>query len=174
MIETSPCPAGQLQIQAANLNDQNDARDYRAQLDAYARDPKGAGVPLANEILDRTLHDLRSLPQARLFLARQGETAVGFATCFTGYSTFRARALWNVHDIAVLPACRGRGIGRALIGFIAQAAKAEGCCKLTLEVREDNPVAERLYRGQGFHAAQIDGQQVQYLFLEKTLTESAG
>jgi len=161
-----------LVIRRANLLDPVDAAAYRGQLAAYAADAKGAGAALPEQILRRTVEDLAYLPHAHAFLAFEDDEAMGFATCFGGYSTFRARPLWNIHDIAVLPQYRGKGIGRALLRHIAQAAQAAGCCKLTLEVREDNPVAEGLYRGEGFQAASVGDRQVQYRFLEMPLQDT--
>ena len=54
-----------------------------------------------------------------------------------------------MHDLAVSPEFRGKGIGRGLLGAVEKKAKAENCCKITLEVREDNR-AKRLYERQGF------------------------
>lgn len=161
--------AGDLTVRLADLNDPGDAAAYRKQLDAYARDPMGSGTRLPVERLERAVCDLAKLPQARPFLAMLNADCVGFATCFSAYSTFRARPLWNIHDIAVSAEHRGQGIGRELLRQIAGAARAEGCCKLTLEVREDNPAAAALYRDVGFHAARLAEREVQYLFLEKSL-----
>ena len=158
-----------LVIQAADLHNPVDAGEYLTQLAAYASDPMGGAVQLPAHRLDRVIEDLRQMPHARLFLARNADTAIGFASCFSAYSTFRARPLWNIHDIAVLHQHRGRGVGKAMIEHIAETALREGCCKLTLEVREDNPVAEALYRKLGFTAAQVENAQIQYLFLEKAL-----
>jgi len=158
-----------LVIQPANLHNPIDAAEYRAQLAAYASDPMGGAMQIPAHRLDRVIEDLREMPHARLFLARDAKVAIGFATCFSGYSTFRARPLWNIHDIAVLRGQRGRGVGKAMLKHIAGAASDEGCCKLTLEVREDNPLAAALYRKLGFTAAQVHDRQVQYLFMEKTL-----
>ena len=158
-----------LVIQTADLQNPDDAAEYRTQLAAYASDPMGGAVQLPTHRLERVIEDLRQMPHARLFLAREAGTTIGFATCFSAYSTFRARPLWNIHDIAVLREQRGRGVGKALIDHIAKAALHEGCCKLTLEVRDDNPIAEALYRKLGFTSAQVQDRQVQYLFLEKTL-----
>ena len=157
-------------VRRANLFDPIDAAAYQEQLAAYASDRMGGGSPLPREILQRTCNDLAHLPHAHAFLAFADDLAIGFATCFVGYSTFRAQPLWNVHDIAVLPTHRGRGIGRALLQQIAQQAATAGCCKLTLEVREDNPVARHLYRSMGFQTARVGDEQVQYLFLEKSLS----
>lgn len=173
MTQDAIRPSG-LSVRLANLRDPADAQAYRQQLDAYANDPMGAAERLPAECLQRAVRDLAGLPHARVFLATQATQCVGFATCFSAYSTFRAQPLWNIHDIAVNAEHRGMGIGRALLGHIAVAARAEGCCKLTLEVREDNPVAESLYRAVGFRAAQLDHREVQYLFLEKPLETAGG
>lgn len=51
--------------------------------------------------------------------------------------------------IAVHPAARRGGIGRALLEQLMTAAAARGATRLFLEMREGNP-AERLYREIGF------------------------
>jgi len=96
--------------------------------------------------------------------------AAVLAVCFTGFSTFRARALYNIHDLAVLPAWRGRGVGRRLLRAVEAQARERGYCKITLEVRADNPAAG-LYRQLGYGAASSGGEPAQYLFLEKRLGE---
>src|SRR5688572_14329373 len=78
------------------------------------------------------------------------EEPVGVAVCFFGFSTFNARPLLNIHDLAVLPQYRGLGAGRALLQAAEEHARREGCCKLTLEVQEDNTRARALYRRFGF------------------------
>jgi ribosomal protein S18 acetylase RimI-like enzyme len=163
-------PSSAITVRRASLLRHGDACHYRRLLDAYARDPMGQDAPLPGTVLDRVIADLSQHPAARIFLAEQEGKACGFATCFLGYSTFRGRPLLNIHDIAVLPQWRGRGIARAILGAVADLARAEGCCKITLEVRDDNPAAEALYRSEGFGSAVTDdGQQVQYLFMEKPL-----
>jgi ribosomal protein S18 acetylase RimI-like enzyme len=160
--------AGSVQIRRADLHDLQDAVHFRHLLDSYARDPLGLGAALAPHLLEKTCADLAACAGARIYLAGLTREPCGFATCFLGYSTFRARPLLNIHDLAVLPARRRLGVGRALLEAIADDARRLGCCKLTLEVREDNP-AVRLYRGAGFQAASTPIGPVQYLFLEKPL-----
>ena len=93
---------------------------------------------------------LRQTPGSRVWLAFDGSTAVGVCVGFVGYSTFQALPLLNIHDLAVLPGQRGRGIGRALLATAEAQARTEGCCKLTLEVQDDNIPARRLYESFGF------------------------
>lgn len=159
----------EIRVRRADLAKATDGECYRNLLDAYARDPLGQGKALSPRVLGKVLEDLQQHPAAWIFLASSGKMAVGFATCFLCYSTFRAAPVLNIHDIAVLPGYRGHGIARVLLDTIDANARREGCCKLTLEVREDNPAARRLYGAAGFGPAQIGTRQIQYLFLEKPL-----
>jgi ribosomal protein S18 acetylase RimI-like enzyme len=141
-----------------------------ALLDAYARDPMGGGAPLPADVRARLggdLHERTARGAAVVLLARRGGEAVGVAVCFPGYSTFRARPLLNLHDLAVLPAARGRGVGEALLAGVAGRARALGCCKVTLEVREDNAPARRLYARAGFVDSAPAGAATRTLFLER-------
>jgi ribosomal protein S18 acetylase RimI-like enzyme len=67
----------------------------------------------------------------------------------TVFSTFKAQKVINIHDLAVNPQFRGNGIGEALLAEVERKAKKENCCKVTLEVREDNR-ARNLYERAGF------------------------
>ena len=51
--------------------------------------------------------------------------------------------------IAVLPECRGRGLGHKLIDSFAETALSQGAEQIFLEMRANNP-AESLYRACGF------------------------
>jgi ribosomal protein S18 acetylase RimI-like enzyme len=104
-----------------------------------------------------------------VLLAWHSATPVGIAVCFVGFSTFLARPLLNIHDLAVIPAYRRHGVGRLLLERVAAKGKALGCCKLTLEVRADNHAAQRLYEEVGFDHAASYGGAVHVLFLEKRL-----
>lgn len=119
-------------------------------IDAYARDPMGDGKPLPPEVRRELVPGLREHPTTIILLAYRGDEPIGIAVCFLGFSTFAARALLNVHDLAVLPACRGQGVGRRLLGGVERKARALGCCKLTLEVQENNPRARHVYASVGF------------------------
>ncbi len=152
-----------LRVRRVAFGEPRDVAAYLDLLDAYARDPMGAGHPLPEAVRTRLATDLAGLPGAHCLLAERGPEAVGFATCFVGYSTFQARPLLNIHDIAVVPQWRGRSVGKALLEAIAELARELGCCRITLEVREDNPPARAVYERAGFSAAQCS------LFMEKRL-----
>lgn len=138
------------EVRAANLQDARDAEAVVMLLDAYARDPRGGGEPLPAQVQERLVPGLCAHPTARAWLAFDAGQPVGVCVGFGGFSTFRALPLLNIHDLAVLPAARGRGIGRALLAAAEAHARATGCCKLTLEVQEDNAPARALYARFGF------------------------
>src|SRR5262245_44277359 len=119
-------------------------------VNAYAMDPMGNGAPLSHEVLKALVPQLLEHPTSLIFLAFEQAKPVGIAVCFLGFSTFAARPLVNVHDLAVVPEYRGRGIGRRLLAAVERKATELGCCKLTLEVGQDNHLAKGLYRSVGF------------------------
>ena len=136
----------------------------------YASEPMGGGEGLSESVRGRLIPELRSVTTGLHFLAWDGTTAAGVAICFQGFSTFRARPLINIHDLAVRPEYRGQGIGRQLIEAVADAAHARGCCKLTLEVRDDNHIARGLYERCGFGGPAPATPQL--LFMTKWLDKS--
>ncbi|MFW6348454.1 MAG: GNAT family N-acetyltransferase, partial [Cyclonatronaceae bacterium] len=118
-------------------------------LDAYSRDPMGQGKPLDKYVRENLIPELDAFPTAVSILAYADGQPAGLANCFMSLSSFKAAPLLNVHDLAVMPGYRGNGIGRQLLEVVEEKAKQMGCCKITLEVRDDNR-AQSLYRRAGF------------------------
>ncbi|TFB48486.1 ribosomal protein S18-alanine N-acetyltransferase [Cryobacterium tagatosivorans] len=56
----------------------------------------------------------------------------------------------DIQTIAVAPAARGRGLGRTLMQALIGEARKRGAREVFLEVRADNPSAQRLYERLGF------------------------
>ena len=81
---------------------------------------------------------------ARYLVAEEDGRIVGFA------------GAWMILDeshmtnIAVLPECRGRGMGRRLMTELMQYASNLGVSYMTLEVRAGNEKAQALYKSLGF------------------------
>jgi len=161
-----------IKIVEANLNLLEHQQVVVELIDAYARDPMGNGRPLSDEVRRALIPGLRQHPTTVIFLAYEGEKAIGIAVCFLGFSTFAARLLINIHDLAVLPTHRGQGIGRLLLDEIGRKARDLGCCKLTLEVLENNHTAKRLYESAGFAQAAYQQAAGGALFYSKTLMEN--
>jgi GNAT superfamily N-acetyltransferase len=136
---------------------------------AYAEDVMGNGKPLPPDVLERLDPGLRAHPTTLVFLAYLEGAPVGIATCFLGFSTFAARPLVNVHDLAVVPERRGIGIGRALLHAVDAGARARGCAKVTLEVLANNLNARKLYESEGFAQAAYSPTGGGALFYSKSL-----
>lgn len=128
--------------------------EYAAALGSSLAEP-------AEIVVRRLVDDGRAL----VWLAWDSDRPCGLAVCFRLFSTFTARPTLNIHDLAVAGSHRGRGVGTQLIAVIVQAATTLGCSKVTLEVRSDNPAAERLYRRLGF----VDPDGVPTRFLARSL-----
>ena len=157
-----------LHVREADLANPLDSSGVVAVLDSYAADPIGGGQPLSSAVRSRLVPALRAHPTTFAVLAFADAEPVGVAICFFGLSTFQARPLLNIHDLAVLPQYRGKGVGRALLRAVEEHAKRKGCCKLTLEVRDDNTRALGLYRSFGFGDF-IVGEPTPTRFLGKLL-----
>jgi ribosomal protein S18 acetylase RimI-like enzyme len=142
-------------------------------LDAYALDPMGGGEGLTQDVKDRLCNELAQRPQVFSFIAWNGSgpqsQAVGLINCMEGYSTFKAKPLMNIHDIAVLPTHRGAGVGQALLAAAEQLARQRGCCKLTLEVLTGNHRALSSYLRFGFAPYALDPAAGQASFMQKWL-----
>jgi ribosomal protein S18 acetylase RimI-like enzyme len=114
--------------------------------------------------------ELAARSYAFSILAFDGDRApVGLVNCLEGFSTFKCRPLVNVHDVAVLPAYRGRGIAKAMLAEAEHQARRRGAVKMTLEVLSGNTVALALYRRIGYGAYQLDPALGTAQFMQKWL-----
>jgi ribosomal protein S18 acetylase RimI-like enzyme len=59
----------------------------------------------------------------------------------------------GVFSMLTLPDWRRRGLGRAVLGALADAGRARGLTSVYLQVELDNEAARAFYRGAGFHEA---------------------
>lgn len=138
-------------------------------IDLYARDPMEGGQPLPKNVMRDLVPWLRKHPAHFVWLAYQGKEAIGFTICFLGFSTFNARPLLNIHDISVRSEFRGLGVGKMLMQAVEAKARKLKCCKLTLEVREDNEVARGLYRKLGFDRSVVGANRAAMEFWQKPI-----
>lgn len=100
-------------------------------------------------------HLFGARPWAEVLVADVAGTAAGFALFFPTYSTFLARpGLW-LEDLFVAPEHRRGGVGRALLGHLAEIAVERGCGRLEWAVLDWNRPAIDFYRQLG--ARLMDG-----------------
>lgn len=156
----------ELVIRSPEWDSESDRRAVVDLLDAYAVDLMGGGKPLTDSVKADLCPALAARPSIAVRLAFADGGPAGLCIANEGFSTFACRPLLNIHDIVVAPAFRGRGIARALLSEMRSVAAGRGCCKLTLEVLENNAVARRLYASCGFVSYELDPAAGKALFLE--------
>jgi GNAT superfamily N-acetyltransferase len=88
-------------------------------------------------------------PAAEVVLAFHDEVPAGFALWFRSYSTFLARPGIYLEDLFVLPAFRGRGLGRRLLVHLARIASERGYGRVEWAVLDWNTDAIRFYESLG-------------------------
>lgn len=114
-----------------------------AWLDGFAA---ANGVALHHRALHRTMVQAIAHPTAFAMLHAQGQS-VGF-----GLAVLERGAV-GLFDLAVAPAHRGCGRGRALVGALLHWAAQAGATSAYLQVRAQNTTALRLYESLGFKTA---------------------
>lgn len=139
----------ELTIIEADLSNKTHADAVLFVTNEYAKDPMGLGKPLPEKIRENLVDEIQKFPVWFSLLVFYDEKPAGIANCVYSFSTFNAAKVINIHDLAVLKEFRGKGIGEALLGAVEKKARETNCCKVTLEVREDNR-AKNLYERMGF------------------------
>jgi len=158
-----------VQVRKADLSDPIDGAAMLLLLDSYASDLMGGGTPLREDVRIRLPFDLHDRPGTLVLIAWCLDSPAGLAIAFEGYSTFEARPLLNLHDFVVAPPFRGQGVARRLLSAIETEARGLGCCKITLEVLENNFRARGIYDQAGFAGYELDPAAGKALFLQKKL-----
>jgi ribosomal protein S18 acetylase RimI-like enzyme len=88
--------------------------------------------------------------EATVFLARDGERALGFALCYSTFTSVAMKPLVILNDLYVSPEARGQGVATALIGACTAFARLKGAVILRLRTAHDNETARRVYERAGF------------------------
>ncbi len=117
--------------------------------------------------LAATLERLLAGGEVTLLLAGEGPD---------GVALMRLRpALWSagleayLQELYVVPALRGRGIGRALLGAAMEAARAAGADGIDLNTGETDTAARALYESAGFTNREGGPDGPAMLFYEREL-----
>ena len=119
-------------------------------INQYITDPMGGGTPLTYRKQLRLIDGLENHPASFVLFILVDQQIAGFATCFINFSTFKAKSFINIHDFFIDSEYRGNGLGKNLLNQIELIARERKYCKITLEVREDNQIAQNLYTELGF------------------------
>jgi GNAT superfamily N-acetyltransferase len=100
-----------------------------------------------------------------VFTAHIGEDLVGLATSVALPASLRLGCSWQLRDLYVVPGARRRGVARALVGAVRQAATAARAIRLSVQTEPGNIAALQLYRTSGF--AQVEDLQILALPLQR-------
>ena len=104
----------------------------------YMSDPMGDAHPLDEEEQDKLAKMMLAHNHAEMLLMSYQNRYVGLLTFFELISTFKVKPYLYIHDVIVHRDFRGLGLGKQLMLELIRVAEDRGCCKVTLEVREDN------------------------------------
>jgi len=88
-------------------------------------------------------------PKFRVVIAEWQQQPAGFAFFFHNYSTWRGKAGLYLEDLFVHPEFRGKGIGKALLRYLAGVALRENCYGLRWQVLDWNTPAIDFYKALG-------------------------
>jgi ribosomal protein S18 acetylase RimI-like enzyme len=137
-------------IHECDFSDAEDLKAVGTLMNAYIEDKFGGGKPLDKSQQLRLVDALNEHPKAIVLLAGINNIRCGMIVAFENFSTFSVKPMINIHDVIVLKKYRGKGVARNLMASVEEIAKERQCCRITLEVREDNVIARRLYKSIGF------------------------
>jgi GNAT superfamily N-acetyltransferase len=108
---------------------------------------------LANEVVatEELLreHLFGPRPAAEVVFGELAGQPVAFALYFRNFSTFLGRPGIYLEDLYVDPSLRGRGVGTAMLAYLAFLAQEEGCGRLEWWVLDWNEPARSFYRSIG-------------------------
>lgn len=94
------------------------------------------------------LSELRYESIAHIYIVRTADGRVaGFCSFWLVFDEV------HINNLAVRPECRGHGLASALLAHILQEGQRLGARRATLEVRQSNAAAIRLYERLGFEVA---------------------
>ena len=88
-------------------------------------------------------------PYAEVLIGEIDGTAQVFALFFHNFSTFEGRPGIYLEDLFVRPDARGSGLGKALLGKLAELAVERDCARLEWSVLDWNTPAIDFYKALG-------------------------
>lgn len=94
-------------------------------------------------------HLFGSRAYAEVILAESKGETIGFALFWHNYSTFLTQPGIHLEDLFVVPEFRGKGVGKALLTYLANLAVERDCGRLEWHVLDWNKSAINFYEKMG-------------------------
>lgn len=159
-----------IEIFKADYTNEKHSIEVGELLDCYARDPMGGAAPLDPHVKAKLASTLAKVPHAFSLICYVDGEPAALTNCFEGFSTFQCKPLINIHDFVVKSEFRGQGLSQKLLAKIEDIAREKDCCKITLEVLDNNQVARNSYLKFGFDGYELDPSAGKALFWQKKLS----
>ena len=110
---------------------------------------------------DTALKESVSQKRHHFVLANEGNQTLGFASFEWNYDQQKQT---KIHKIYILPSAQGKGVGKALIDYIATEARKQGSLTLCLNVNRFNK-AITFYEKMGFSIISEVNIELEYGYL---------
>ena len=134
-----------LSIRPATTADLRLILDFIHDLAEYERAPEAAVATEADLLRD----GFGPEPKFKCVIAEWDGQPAGFALYFYNYSTWQGRPGLYLEDLFVRIEYRGKGIGKALLIYLAQVAVRENCGRFQWQVLDWNTPAIDFYESLG-------------------------
>lgn len=102
------------------------------------------------------LADRLAREESVVFVALEGDTALGFTQLYPTFSSVSLQRFWILNDLFVAPEGRRRGVAGALLERARELAVETGAKGLALETGVANEPARRLYERLGWSCDDAD------------------
>lgn len=134
-----------LKIRSAVPQDVPLIKQFIRDLAEYERAPEAAVATEEDLMRD----GFGAEPKYRCLIAEWNGKPAGFGFYFYNYSTWQGRPGLYLEDLFVKPEFRGRGIGKALLLYLAKIAVDENCGRFQWQVLDWNTPAIDFYKSLG-------------------------
>lgn len=96
------------------------------------------------------LRDRMEAEESIVYIAYDGEQAVGFTQLYPLFSSTRMKRTWLLNDLYVDANHRGKGISKKLIDVAKDLARSTGAAGVSLETEKSNIIGNALYPATDF------------------------
>ena len=108
------------------------------------------GQPADAALAATFIRDRLNNNESVIFIAFDGNAAVGFTQLYRSFSSVSARPIWILNDLFVSPAARRTGVGRVLLEAARNHGLATGARRIVLSTATTNTGAQALYESFGY------------------------
>jgi GNAT superfamily N-acetyltransferase len=137
--EATMTGSGRPRLRPARPDDADEIVAMVRELAVYEREPPSTVEATAEDFRRDCFGPDR---RAEVLILEEEGAILGFALYYHNYSTWLGQAGLFLEDFYLRPAARGRGLGRMVIGGLAQIARRRGCRRLELQVLDWNPARQ--------------------------------